>query len=405
MKNLFYLFLLLSTLSAKSQISMSGSITSHVNNLIDNLPGSGGLEYSNPSPAEYSSWETLITNFISGANVSTSAASFEYDFIEFIDSSRQYFILQPSAGGSRHWGIYVFNYSYCRELVIQAPHPKYDFNTAKEAIYVMKKSRALLCAIAGTHRCNHTLNSGCSGTTSVCGGTGLPFKISDLAHNDSSAFQATTASIFNLYPTTTFLQLHGFTKGPTDPYVILSNGTRDLPFNDNIDALKTSLAMIDPVLDFKVAHVDLTWNRLIGFTNTQGRFINSSGNPCSTSAIASSGKFIHMEQEKTRLRDDSTKWEVVSQAINNSFPCLTSVFQMVPAAKLYPNPAQHMVRVETTSIILEYKIYSMIGQLMHTQSVNSDSFTVDVSSLPTGVYSINLKSGKSETINSTLVVE
>jgi hypothetical protein len=102
----------------------------------------------------------------------------------------------------------------------------------------------------------------------------------------------------------------------------MSNGTRLTPHPDWLDSLKNALHEADPVLDFKVAHQDISWSRLIAFNNVQGRYLNGSVDICQENAGNVSGHFIHIEQEKSRLREDSTRWEKMATAVTNAFPCV-----------------------------------------------------------------------------------
>jgi len=202
--------------------------------------------------------------------------------------------------------------------VLMAPHAKNDFNTAKQGGYIFKEIDAWCFMLSGTHRCNSPTHSDCDGTTSTCGSS-EQFRISDLAHEDESIWQVTTEYIFTNYSNTYFAQLHGFTKLSTDPYIIMSNGTRDTPNPDYLVTLSNELVALDPVLTFKIGHVDLTWTRLLGFTNTNGRLINSSADPCMDAANTTSGRFMHLEQEKSRLRQNQTGWNKMGQALANTF--------------------------------------------------------------------------------------
>ena len=117
-----------------------------------------------------------------------------------------------------------------------------------------------------------------------------------------------------------FIQLHGFTKVGSDPDVIMSNGVQnDQPPIDYLDALRTNLLSEDASLTFKIAHLDLAWDRLLGTTNTQGRFINGSGDPCETSAVDNTGRFLHLEQAKPKLREFSMDWPKMANAIAATF--------------------------------------------------------------------------------------
>ena len=64
---------------------------------------------------------------------------------------------------------------------------------------------------------------------------------------------------------------------------------------------------------------------MIGTTNTQGRYINGEATPCTDAASAATGRFIHLEQERTKLRADATGWAKVSTALENLVSCVLPV--------------------------------------------------------------------------------
>jgi len=305
-----------------AQVQKSGSIESYVASIVSNMPLEAGNDYSVPKNWQMATWalvlhEVLEKNY---SNAADSAVNVDYQLVEYTDNSgmvnRTYYILENT--GSNYWGTYIYYPSHQRQLVIQAPHPRKDFNTAKQGVHVFFESEALFFAMSGTHRCNHAWFSGCAGSTDVCG-SWQDFRISDMAHHDTSFFHASTDTLFSKYNHTYFIQLHGFTKKVTDPYVILSNGTDQTPTTDYIPTLEQELYDEDNSLTFKVAHED-DWDRLVGFTNTQGRLINQSSDPCGQSASTPSGRFIHIEQEKTSLRANSTGWAKMAAAVVNTFP-------------------------------------------------------------------------------------
>ncbi len=140
-----------------------------------------------------------------------------------------------------------------------------------------------------------------------------------MAHNTNTVFQKTTEILYTNVSNSVFIQLHGFGKQSSDPYVIMSNGTRETPTIDYALQIKEALTNEDSSLTFKLAHLDTGWTRLIGFTNTQGRFINGSSNPCNTSAATTTGRFIHIEQEKSKLRENQGGWRKMSNALKAVF--------------------------------------------------------------------------------------
>ncbi|HFA49055.1 MAG TPA: T9SS type A sorting domain-containing protein [Bacteroidetes bacterium] len=318
-----FAFLLFCKISA-AQTLESGDVFSKISTTISNLPAAGGNQYLPPSANERADWTAVLTDLFAGnySGADTKAALLGYDLVQFSDipTGETYYILEKTAAGTNYWGTYILNPNACRsELVLMAPHPKKDFNTGKEAIYCFQELDARFFMLAGTNRCNSSSFSSCSGTTTVCTGSSEAYRVSDPAHVTDAIWQATTEYVHDNVAGTYFVQLHGFTKQSTDPYVIMSNGTRQTPVPDKLAVLKSELETIDPVLTFKVAHLDLGWNRLIGFTNTNGRYINSSANACSTNAVNTDGRFLHLEQEKTRLRNDITGWNKMGAALGETF--------------------------------------------------------------------------------------
>lgn len=303
----------------------SGDLETYIGNLIDNAPGSSGDDYAEPTTLELTSWNTTVTAILQD-NINdavTNAGELGYQITEYTDTSLSpnqiFYILEKKASQSNYWGTYVFSKTpQIDNLVLMAPHSKYDTNTGKEAVYCFKNNLAKALLINGAHRCNSSEFSSCSGTTSVCGSS-ESYRVSDMAHITTSMFQETTENLFMNISNSVFIQLHGFTKQSTDPYVIMSNGTRETPTTDYATLLKDALLVEDNTLTFKLAHINTTWTRLIGFTNTQGRLINNSTDYCTESAITTSGRFIHVEQEKTKLRDDQTGWAKMSNALGNIF--------------------------------------------------------------------------------------
>ena len=323
LKQIWILFLF-PFISAQSQTIEAGDVFDKISSIISNMPEEDGDDYSEPINSEKADWIDMLDDLFaadySGADIKADAL--EYDLVEFSDNTTNetYYVLEKLGNGANYWGTYILNPNAEREQVIlMSPHPRFDFNTGKEAIFCFQEIDAGFFMLSGTHRCNHTDESLCSGMTEACGNLD-DFRISDLAHSVNSIWQTTTDYLFNLTPDSYFIQLHGFTKTGNDPYVIMSNGTREIPAPDPITVIRDELLIADPMLTFKIAHIDLNWDRLLGFTNTNGRLINSSNNACSSNATATSGRFVHIEQEKTRLRSDMSGWQKMATALSESFP-------------------------------------------------------------------------------------
>lgn len=305
-----------------AQTNTSGSLSDYVIAYTSGLPGADGNDYQTPSPSERTEWENTILLIMEGSYglANTAANNFGYRVVIFYDTTtlETYYILEKQSSSTNHWGMFAYNPNAKRSrLFIQAPHPKYDSYTDRQATYIFRYNSCRALFITGTHRCNSTTNTTCSGTSTVCGPSG-PYKISDQAHTVDGMLQATTNLLNNNITNLFVIQPHGFTQGEDDPNIILSNGTRNTPGTDYALMLRDNLLIIDDTLTFKTAHIDLGWDRLIALINTQGRLINNSIDPCSNNATISSGRFIHLEQCYT-LRNTTAARKKLSDAIGVTF--------------------------------------------------------------------------------------
>jgi hypothetical protein len=321
-----WVILLLQPVFVQGQTMESGDVFNKISSIISSMPLENGDDYTEPTNGEIVDWTDMLDDLFAAnyASADIKADALGYELVEFSDNTTNetYYVLEKSAMGTHYWGTYILNPNAQREeVILMAPHPRKDFNTGKQGIFCFQEIDAGFFMMAGTHRCNHTDESLCSGMTDACGAS-APFRISDLAHSVNSIWQTTTDYLLNLTSDSYFIQLHGFTKTASDPYVIMSNGTRDnpAPAPDPIISIRDELLIADPMLTFKIGHIDLAWDRLLGFTNTNGRLINASNNICSSDATTPSGRFVHIEQEKTRLRDDMSGWQKMATALTESFP-------------------------------------------------------------------------------------
>jgi hypothetical protein len=400
------LIFIINTKGSSQIIQRSGYIYTAMTSKISVMPSDSGNHYTEPTPLQLNTWETTLNNLLVGnySIASDSANSIGYNLVNFTDTFAlphvTYYILETV--DSNYWGTYVYNPNYCRPLVIQSPHAKKDANTGHQGVHVFRKTEALFYQVSGTHRCNSSIYSSCTGTTKSCSNTSTsePYPISDLAHNTLSIFQKTTEVLFNSFANTYFIQLHGFTKQSTDPYVILSNGTQQTPVLDYLSDFKNNLFNEDSVLTFKIAHIDLSWTRLRGFWNTQGRLINGSSNPCDSSATLTSGRFFHIEQERSRLRSSVSGWNKIQNALRTTFTCtpLSTKEVLTPKQpKVYPNPVFQSTTIEWAEkegINEANLIYNFQGQNLSKQiSVlykETNKVTISLGKLPRGYYIIRL---------------
>ena len=203
---------------------------------------------------------------------------------------------------------YGGTYAYCpsctaENIVIQTPHSVKDADTGKQGINVFYSLGSQWLMANSAHRCNSDMSSECSGTTSVCGGGSSPYPISDAAHNDASWMQVVTEALDEVHTNNEiegiFIQLHGFNKAsrPSDfPDGILSYGTRTDPDPERDPAATFQQAMETQCNCTIDLYHDSDVDQLGGTTNTQGRYLNESPDPCDEKGSLNSAKFLHFEQ-------------------------------------------------------------------------------------------------------------
>jgi hypothetical protein len=341
---------------------MVGNLRAYVENFISTMPtANGGGSYQPPDDSALSMWRNAYRE-MAEANAGRADSLAElagYRVVMFTDTSsttpRLFYLLEKDPASTNHWGLFVVNPSPERpDLVLQSPHPRFDLNTGYQGIYVFLETGARAFSVAGTHRCNNSNPTPCSGTTTACTGSDAPYPLSDQAHVVAGTFQASTEVMASLVPGAVFIQLHGFAQGSGDPDAIVSNGTRMTPSNDYVVMLRDRLLEQDATLTFRIIHIDLTWTKLTAFTNAQGRVLNGSQNPCTVSAIHPTGRFVHIEQAFTKLRQSELEWQKMARAIENMFMPVSAVGEgasdeIIARAELrqnYPNPFNPVTSIE-----------------------------------------------------------
>ncbi|MEQ9402039.1 MAG: T9SS type A sorting domain-containing protein [Cyclobacteriaceae bacterium] len=388
----------------------TGDLKEDLSAYLESIPESIGNQFVVPSDEDLINWESGIAQLLNGnlADSRTTLALLNYQVTEYSDTSTDpnlsYHIVEEMEPRQFHGGIYVFTTSACSEFVsIQAPHPLYDSNTGLQAAYCFSRISSGALMIAGTHRCNSNLSSTCDGTTSACGSSEA-YRQSDLAHTEQSFFHATTKAVAAHHASSVFIQLHGFGKTASDPYVIMSNGSRTTPSTDYADMLKDELDLIDPSLTFKLGHQNTDWTRLLGFTNVQGRYLNNSIDPCEEEASEGSGRFIHIEQEREKLRADVGGWETMARALANTFNCaLTTGVGDLLKVRIYPVPLEMGALTVEGSNLEEIRLMDHSGKVIQTWKCSESKVTLDVSGQKSGLYLLKVIGGNSHSIHKVLL--
>jgi hypothetical protein len=222
---------------------------------------------------------------------------------------------RPITAGSGR-ALFAWRAVGARPLIIGVPHASYDLSTLAEGVAMFDQLDARALIAAGTHRCAHPSESGCDGTTSVCGDDDAPHLVSDMAHSGDTVFQVAHELLSDLFETDQVLSVHGMSGDG----VSVSNGTTDPTATDSSEAvLAAALAAALPGEYVTVCneHDGATLDpRLCGTTNVQGRYVNGSAAPCTQEAPAASHRFWHLEQS-LEIRNDA---DAVIQAIGSVLP-------------------------------------------------------------------------------------
>ena len=212
--------------------TIAENFVSWIEDIVDSMPGSGSEGFSVPSSAEKADFLSAVEPFLDEdwTTANTRAASVDYEVIQINDTgwaNETFYGLQPVSGNTDGRGYYFLrhNSAVSCALVIEAPHPKYDIRTGVLASELFREVGARAFLLAGTHRCANSAASGCSGTTTACGGGSLPYKESDMAHTADSFFQVFHEEASEETVNTRVIQVHGFSSDPDEPEFTVSDGT------------------------------------------------------------------------------------------------------------------------------------------------------------------------------------
>jgi hypothetical protein len=311
-----------------TQTPVTGDLAAYVNTFISGMPnGNGTDEYQTPTATQLTRWGNILTNILQGqyAAANDTAALIDYRLLEYTDNTitpnRLYYVLEKTTSGANYWGMFIYYPNAARpQLFVMCPHPKNDTNTGQEGFLVFKNDRARAYIVAGTNRCNSSLYTTCEGTITSCTGSSEASRKSDQPHNVDDTFQKSTEILIANIANLVVLQVHGFSKGTGDPDAIIGNGTYYSPSGtDYANILKSSLELVDTSLVVQAVHIDGSTENT-GTTNTQGRLLNGNSVPCTQNNQIANGRFLHVEQALTGLRNSQSNWNKLVRAIALAIP-------------------------------------------------------------------------------------
>lgn len=309
--------------------AISGSLESFVAAGVAAMRATGGAgsgAYAPPSPAERDAFAAITLAALGGDEVRACDLPPSYRLAELVDPTfgAVRVVAELDALGahapSLYYGLYArrVDLSATRALVLEAPHPLFDANTADEAQDLFLTGYARYLLVAGAHRCAAADPSPCSGTTTACGARAA-YRESDAAHTTSHPFWAIHREI-SKDPTLHFLQLHG--NGASCPAALLSDLSGVWPATGWVRALGDGLAVAGVDLGLCGAGFPAAGCDLCGGANVEGRETAGSPNAC-TAEGPSAGRFAHLEQLlslRRRGAGGAPSWGPVLAAVEASLP-------------------------------------------------------------------------------------
>jgi hypothetical protein len=99
-------------------------------------------------------------------------------------------------------------------------------------------------------------------------------------------------------------------------------------------------------------------------------------------AANSSGNIFIADELNNRIR------KIVSSGLN------VLQFKSSHASALFPNPANNELAITADYMITAISITNLIGETQHTQTPNSEKVTMDISTLPPGIYLIKINNAE-----------
>jgi|GEM_PF-4140684 hypothetical protein len=285
-----------------------------------------------PSTEELSHWRTIVSEMLNGSceEIDLRSLTF-YRIAEFTDveTGKTYCVAMEVEDTSpednvvdRGFGTIIVYPFATRNLVIQVPHPKYEYNTAIQGANIFKNTYARVFLMAGTHRKASSNPSTCQQS----------YKELDVAHNTDNFFFYATLEIESFYSVRDedfrVIQFHGMGKDDcqnTDVFITYGVSESTPPEGDFIDSVRDNLLIQQPTWNVEIIGEGSC--NLKGTHNVEGRFLNgvSAEDVCDTYAATHSGRFIHIEQKHDKREEkffDDWVW-----SISNVLPVLTVIKQ------------------------------------------------------------------------------
>ncbi len=268
--------------------------------------GPQGGEPIFPNQSEQNTFTQLthkaLTNDIE--NLSSDFAALKFTAVKVQDEGETYTVIYDLEC-HRGSGTYIIRHQSSWPLVVEVPHLGFESETLAQG-FALLKAGAKALFLAGSHRCASKVKSACRGSQKgVCDGEPQGYRQSDVAAFDQTFFQAAHRAVTLTQPTYISLSLHGKRRLPSEPAIIISDGTK-LPSGENSLSLRLTKIFKLKGLDASSCQEPNSKLRLCGASSLQGRLSNGVADACAEDANTTTGSFIHLEQEFDRIESEFT---------------------------------------------------------------------------------------------------
>ncbi len=243
------------------------------------------------------------------------ARALAYELVAIRDAEAWFVVASDNSKTGRDPTI-VIHLTPARDVILQAPHVPFETGTAEQAMILLRKLAGRAAIVSGAHRCASRTFTLCDGKTEVCGGL-QSYRESDAAHNVNSLYHIAHVELAERWKQSIVVSLHGMREDDVGirTKVIISDGARDKDVSQQAVATKLRLAL-DKAATHAGMIVSCNWpgddrygyRKLCGYTNVQGRHVNNSADVCRASVDKATGRFVHLEQDRSILKPYARNW-------------------------------------------------------------------------------------------------
>lgn len=323
--------------------ALSLDVVAWIGETVDVLADRDTERYAVPTRGELLDFEDAVRALLAGdiPRAGESAAMIGYEVVPVLDTEtgdELVWGLFPAPENRDGRGLYLVRptSTTVRELIVEAPHPRYDLGTGVMGALLFRETGARAFAMAGAHRCANGEATSCEGLSSVCDDGDGPYRESDMAHTNGSFFQVFHAVATAARPESTLtLSIHGFASDARSPTFYISDGTDYDVSDDAYLPNRLARALEWGAVARGAGRFGRSCNRAgdgdhyCGTYNTQGRHTNglqadawkSGDNVCRAAPRRGVGRFVHLELSfDLRHEGGNLDPSVVIEAANAAIP-------------------------------------------------------------------------------------